>query len=243
LKYTATFAEIVRVGALYRFNGATGASNTAYQLDIGGDYAGASVDAYFSKVNDAIANAPLSAAQVTALPALGFSVTNSLSATISDNTMFSLMASYAIDPLKFFAAYQHIKYANPSTPIAAGFTDIGGYNLAFVNNTAFPHDKILNVYWAGVRWTAIPHLDLTVAYYTVHQNAYGTGTAAGCSTSFSATCSGHLDAASFDADYTINKRFDVYAGAMYSAVHNGFANGYLFQTNDINPTIGIRFKF
>ena len=30
---------------------------------------------------------------------------------------------------------------------------------------------------------------------------------------------------------------------MYSAVHDGFANGYLFQTNNINPTIGVRYKF
>ena len=36
--------------------------------------------------------------------------------------------------------------------------------------------------------------------------------------------------------------FDVYAGAMYSGVHDGFAAGYLATTN-INPTVGIRYKF
>jgi predicted porin len=243
LKYNATFVDIVHVGALYKFNGSTGTANTAYQLNFGGEYAGASVDAYYSKVNDAISNGPLSVTQVSELPKLGYSVSNSLSATISDNTALAVMALYKIDPLKFFASYEHIKFANPTTPIGAGFTDIGGYTLAFVNNAAFPKNKILQVYWTGARYTIIPRLDLTVAYYDVHQNSYGIGANAGCSTKAEGTCSGTLEAFSFDADYTFNKHFDGYLGAMYSAVHDGFANGYLFQTNNINPTIGVRFKF
>jgi len=55
-----------------------------------------------------------------------------------------------------------MKYANPATPLSAGFTDIGGYNLAFVTNDAYDNNKILQVYWAGVRYTVIPRLDLTV---------------------------------------------------------------------------------
>ena len=39
------------------------------------------------------------------------------------------------------------------------------------------------------------------------------------------------------------KRFDGYAGAMYSAVYDGVANGYTQQRNNINPTIGVHFKF
>jgi predicted porin len=153
------------------------------------------------------------------------------------------MGLYKIEPLKFFAAYEHIKYANPTTPISAGFSDIGGYTLAFVNNRAFPKDKVLQVYWAGARYTLISRLDLTVAYYDVRQNAYGTGTSSGCSTKVSGTCSGTLEAFSFDADYIFTRHFDAYAGAMYSAVHDGFVNGYLFQTNNIDPTIGVRYKF
>jgi predicted porin len=243
LKYVATFAELVHVGAMYKFNGSNGAANTAYQLSFGGEYAGASLDAYYSKVNDAISNAPLSAMQVTELPVLGYSVSNSLSATISDNTTFALMGLYKVDVLKFFAAYEHIKFANPTTPLSAGFSDIGGYTLAFVNNAAFPKNKILQVYWTGARYTVISRLDLTVAYYNVHQNSYGTGANAGCSTKVAGTCSGTLEAFSFDADLSFTRHFDAYLGAMYSAVHDGFANGYLFQTSNINPTIGVRYKF
>jgi predicted porin len=243
LKYYATFDDAVHFGALYKFNNSTGAANTAFQADIGGEFAGASVDAYYSKVNDAISASALTAAQVAELPKLGYSVTNSLAATISDNTAFSLMALYKIDPFKFFAGYEHIKYANPTTPLSAGFTDIGGYNLAFVTNHAYDNDRILDVYWTGVRYTVIPNLDLTVAYYGYHQNAYGTGKQAGCATTASNTCSGSFEAFSLDADYFINKHFDVYLGAMYSGVHDGVASGYDFYTTNINPTAGVRYKF
>ncbi len=243
LKYYATVADHFHVGALYKFNGATGAANTAYQVVVGGEFGGASIDAFYSKFNSAISSAPLTAAQVAALPGLGYSVTNSLAATISDNTTYSIMTLYKMDPFKFFLSYEHIQFANPSDPLSAGFTDIGGYTEAFVNNNAYPNDKLYNVFWAGVRYTIVRDLDLTAAGYYVHQNAYGTGAAAGCSTTAAATCSGNLQAYSFDADYNLTKRFDVYAGAMYSAVHGGLANGYIYHTTNINPTVGVRFKF
>jgi predicted porin len=241
LKYSVDYQYLVHLAALYKFNGSNGAANTAVQADIGGEYAGLSVDAYYSKLNSAIVASSLSAAQVAALPA-GYSVSNSLAGTVSDNTTYSLMALYNFDPLKFFAGYMHIKYANPADRLSAGFTDIGGYVLAVVTNNAYNNTKTNNVYWTGVRYSVAPGLELTAAYYGYNQNAYGTGTQAGCSTSAHSTCSGRLDAYSFDADYHFNIHFDAYLGAMYSGVHNGVASGYFYST-DINPTIGVRFKF
>jgi len=257
LKYVIPIADIGRFGLLYKFNNADGGSNSAFQADIGGDYAGLSVDAYYSKVKSAISASALSAAQVAdlgtaateaGLPAGTFSISNSLAGTISDNTTYSLMGSYKLDVWKFLAGYEHIQYANPSDPLSAGFTDIGGYVLAFVNvqsgpKSTYVNDKVLQVYWAGVRYTVLPGLDLTAAYYGYHQNAYGTGDNAGCSTNKSGTCSGRFEAFSFDAVYAFTKRFDGYAGAMYSGVYDGVANGYLYQRTNINPTIGVRFKF
>jgi predicted porin len=241
-KYFVSFDDLVHVAALYKFSGANGAANTAVQADLGGEYAGASVDAYYSKVNSAITASALSAAQVAGLPALGYSVSNSLAATISDNTTYSLMALYKIDPFKLFAGYIHIKYANPADPLSAGFNDIGNYVLAFVTNNAYINSKTVQVYWTGVRYTVIPKLDLTAAYYGYRQNAYGTGTQAGCSTAAHSTCSGRSEAYSFDADYRFNPHFDAYLGAMYSGVQDGLASGYIHTTN-INPTIGVRYKF
>jgi len=241
-KYLLRFNDLAHFAALYKFNGSNGAANTAVQADIGGAFAGLSVDAYYSKVNSAITASSLSAAQVAQLPAPGYSASNALAATISDNTTYSLMALYEFDPLKFFAGYMHIKYANPTNPLSAGFSDIGGYVLAFVTNNAYNDSKTVQVYWTGARYTIIPGLDLTVAYYGYQQNAYGTGTQAGCTTSAHSTCSGRFEAFSFDADYRFTKHFDAYLGAMYSGVHDGAASGYLYNTN-INPTIGVRYKF
>ena len=243
VKYVATFADLLHLGALYKFNGAYGSANTAVQGDIGAEYAGASIDAYYSKVNSAVSSAPLSAAQVAALPGLGYSVSNSLAGTISDNSTIAVMSYYKVDPFKFFLSYEHIKFANPINPLPAGFNDIGGYVLAFVNNDAYVNPKWYSVYWTGVRYSVDAHLDLTAAFYHVHQSAYGTGVQAECFTAAFGTCSGSLRAMSFDADYVLTKRFDVYAGVMYSGVHDGLANGYIFHTNNLNPTVGVRFKF
>jgi predicted porin len=241
-KYYLSFRDLVHIGALYKFNGSNGSANTVFQAVFGGEYAGASVDAYYSKENSAITATSLTAAQVTQLPALGYSISKALAASISDNEAYALMAFYRFDPLKFFAGYEHIAYTNPKTPLSAGFQDIGGFVLAFVTNNAYNNSKTMHVYWTGVRYSVSSHLDLTAAYYGYHQNAYGTGTQAACTTSAHSTCSGSFDAFSFDADYRFNKHFDAYMGAMYSGVHDGVASGYLHTTN-INPTVGVRYKF
>jgi predicted porin len=242
LKYVANYAEFMHFGAQYKFSGATGSANTVVEANLGAEAAGASIDAYYVNAKDAISASSLSAAQVALLPGLGFSVNNSLAANVSDNTSFSVIGLYNFGAPKMFAGYEHIRFANPSTPLAAGFDDIGGYKLAFVNNTAFPNDKILQVYWAGIRYTVIEALDLVGAYYGYHQNSYGVGANAGCSSNIAATCSGTLEGISFDADYRLSKRFDTYAGIMFTGVHDGLANGYIHST-DMNPTIGVRYKF
>src|SRR5258708_1150216 len=241
-KYHVSFRDLVHLGALYKFSGSRGSANTAFQADLGGDFAGASVDAYYSKENSAITATSLTAVQVAGLPALGYSVSKALAATISDNEAYALMALYKFDSLKFFAGYEHIVYSNPKTPLSAGFQDIGGYVLAFVTNNAYSNSRSVRVYWTGVRYSVSPHLDLTAAYYAYHQNAYGSGSQAGCATIAHSTCSGSFEAFSFDADYRFNRHFDAYLGAMYSAVHDGVASAYI-ETNNINPTIGVRYKF
>jgi predicted porin len=242
-KYLLSIDDRVHLGGLYKFNGSSGSANTVVQGNLGADFTHASVDAYYSKANSAITSTSLSAAQVEKLPALGYSVSNSLAATVSDNTAYALMALYKLDRVKLFAGYEYIKYENPKTALSAGFIDIGGYVLAFINNTAYDNPKITQVYWGGLRYRVVPKLELTAAYYGVHQSAYGSGALAGCTTDAHSVCSGSIEAFSFDADYRFNVHFDAYVGAMYSAVHDGLANGYPYNTTNINPTIGVRYKF
>jgi predicted porin len=240
-KYVLGYQNLLHLAGFYKFNGSNGAGRTAVQADLGGSLAGADVDAFYSKVRSSINASALSVAQAGALPAQ-YTISNSLAATVSDNTAYALMARYALNPVKLFGGYEYIKYVNPSTPLSAGTSDIGGYVLAYVNNTAYNNPKILQVYWAGLRYAVLPHLELTGAYYGVHQSAYGSGTQAGCNTNAHTACSGNLETFSFDADYRFNVHFDAYLGAMYSGVHDGLASGYINTTN-INPTIGVRYKF
>ena len=259
VKYYAKY-DWLHVGALYQFGSSSGSINTGYQLQIGGEYAGLSVDGYYFKKYDAVSASALSAAQVTTMTgfctvgsatynaALCFPISNSVSATISDNQTYAVMASYAFPgmPLKVSGGYERIEFDNPTNPLPAGSLTIGGYILAFTNNAAFNNQKTLDVYWAGVKWGLSPNLDLLAAYYGYKQNNFttaGSAAAASCSTSNpNAACSGTEDVMSLVFDYRLSKRFDAYAGSMYSGVRDGLANGYINKTN-IATTAGLRFRF
>jgi predicted porin len=258
IKYDGHFLDIVHVAAQAKTqnssaaNYATGGSGEAFsgfEVAIGAQYAGASADVFYTKIKDAIAAGTLSAAQVADLPALGLSSQNSVSGTVSDNASYGLMASYDLAPLlpivpvSLYGGFQHITYMNPSIPLLAGFDDIGGYVLGAVNNEAYAKaDKELNVYWLGARYSPTPQATLAIAYYGEKQFAYATGKNAGCSTVVAGSCSGNLNVASLSFDYHFTKRFDSYAGFMWSNVSHGLANGYLNTTN-VDPTIGVRFSF
>jgi len=219
-----------------------GGSNNAVQAALGFDFlTGGSVDAFYAKKKGAIAASAMSAAQVATLPA-GYSLTSSVASTVSDNTTYSIMGTYSFGAPKVFAGYEHIRFSNPETPLAAGSITIGGYVLAYVNNTAFPSDKILKVMWAGGKVAFTPELEATIAWYGYRHDAFAVGKNAGCSSTVSGQCAGELNAVSGVLDYKFTKRFDWYGGVMWSQVKDGLANGYL---NDSTTTIttGLRFRF
>jgi predicted porin len=190
------------------------------------------VDALYSKVRGAVAAASLTAAQNATAP-------GTLAATISDNTAFALMAGYTWQALKFYAGYEHIKYANPEDPLPAGTVTIGGYVLSSVNNTSYNINKILEYRWAGVRYAFNPKFDVTTAYYHFKQNSYN---ANHCSDTSAGSCSGLFHDASFVADYRWTRRFDTYGGVNYSSASDGLASGFLYK-NDWAPMLGARFNF
>jgi predicted porin len=229
-------------------NGGNNAPGNVIEGQIGGDYQGLSLDAIYSHVQNSISAAPLTPAQVLAVNSLGFGEgAGSISATVSDNTAIMLLAKYSAGPLGLFGGYEHIQFANPSSPLTPGAALEGGYTIGVVNNTAFATDKVLQIFWGGVRYTVRSDIDLLAAYYHEDQNSFEGGTpatlnAAHCRDASLAQCSGQLDAISFLADYRFAKRFDAYAGIMWSQVSNGLANGFL-QRSSIDPTIGLRFHF
>ena len=242
LKYSGKFGA-VHLGGLYQFSGSSGTTNTAVQLTAGLEGGGGSVDVYYAKKYDAIATAPLSAAQLAGLPALGYSPSNSLAATISDNTTYGVMGLFGFGAPTVYAGYEHIKFANPNSPLTAGSLTIGGYVIAIPNNTAFNNEKTLQVFWAGVKFAATPKLDLTAAYYGYKQDSFASGANAGCSSNVSGACSGTENSFAAVADYKFSKRFDAYLGTFYTGVQDGLANGYNLNTSTLTTTAGIRFRF
>ncbi len=243
----------VHLGAQFQPKSGTNPGTTT-EVALGWNFPGGSVDAFYVDKSDAIAAGSLSAAQVVeqgkvcsgtviegvACAALDKSVVG----TISDNKTYGVMGKYvfANKQATVSAGYEHISFSNPSNLLTAGQSTIAGYTLAIVNDAAYPSNKTLQISWVGLKYAVSPQLDLTGAYYRYDQNSYSVAHP-GCSdAAVSSQCSGAENFVSFVADYHFTKRFDAYAGAMWSQVNGGLANGFL-NTSTIDPTIGGRYSF
>jgi predicted porin len=235
--------NLFRLGALYQIGGYENNNGTQgeWAAQIGKDFDfGAngklSLDAIYSEDKGAVKAAALSAAQNVAFP-------GTLAATISDDKSAMFLAKYTLKQLRLYAGYEYITFANPTSPVTTGFTGIAGIPIAFpdITQTTFKINEHLQVSWAGVRYAITPTLDAGVAYYHYDQNSFHVGGFCN-SAAIASSCAGTLNAASFDIDWQFAKKFDLYAGFMYSAVAGGQANG--FQVfNNWAPTAGLRFRF
>jgi predicted porin len=247
LKYRVNIGQF-RVAALWQFGGyeQDNASKGAYQLQLGGDIPGLangtlSLDAIGSFVRDAVSIGLSGNPTVNGVPVPPFLPQN-LTATISDDSSVMLLGRYTNGPVKLFAGYERIQSAPPSGRLEP-FTDIGGDFVTVLNTTAFDfHDRILQVFWTGVSYAVTENLNVIGAYYHYDQNSFGGGASSGCTTTAFASCSGTLDAVSAAVDWKFAAKFDAYAGVMYSQVTGGQASGFL-QHSNIDPTVGIRFRF
>ena len=219
-------------GAMYQFGHLEGNGAQAWQGDLGFTGGGFSVDGIYGHKKDAINAGSLSAAQVLVDPA------NSLTATISNNTSYTIDASYAFDQFKLFGGYEHIRYENPTVAITP-FFGLGGYLFSAISNTSFTTPKVLQVSWLGARYSFTPDFDLTGAWYHVDQNSYKGN---GCTNNSASSCSGTENVYSLMGDYRFTKHFDGYAGVAFSKVSNGLSSGFL-KTSTADPMLGFRFKF
>ena len=104
------------------------------------------------------------------------------------------------------------------------------------------------MWWVGAKYNFLPQLSGTVAYYHVDQNDYLKSGNKTCAQQSGATpgsnCAGSESATSLLLDYQVNKRVDVYGGAMYSQASGGHSKGFLNGvTDNTTLTIGSRLKF
>jgi predicted porin len=248
--------------------------NNAWGFDIGGEHGKFSADAVFQHYNEAISVLnPLLGAQSPATPHLGFtqSLTNSINTNpinggdglgpnlistddtvygiVTDNNAIMVAAKYVWDPFKFFAGYEYIWQNNPAQPLGVGATDQGGYIMSGVEDNNLDSEKLLNIWWTGVKYTYREKTDVTFAWYQQRQNDFRVPQTCAPG-NFRSSCAGTLDEVSLYADHHFTKRLDGYVGVAYSVVTGGLAIAiphgpgvpYLYPTN-VAPTIGVRFAF
>jgi len=101
--------------------------------------------------------------------------------------------------------------------------------------------KSFHVVWVGAKYAIMTDLDITAAYYFNYQPTYAAPVNCSPATT-SPTCHGTLNAVSLLADWQFEKKFDAYAGFMFSQVNGGLASGFL-NNNTFSPTAGLRFRF
>ena len=262
LKYRLNVGQF-RVAAMGQFGGygQNNASNGAVQFQFGGDISTwgkgvFSFDAIYSYVRDSVSlSLAPGANDANGLPIPPF-LPQTLTAQISDNSAVMLVAKYANGPLKLYAGYEYIRYMAPSDPQTA-FTDIAGsflcencqlFNNTNINNTAFGvnglGNKNFHVMWAGAKYAVTENLDVIGAYYHYIQESFF-GTLAGpapCSSSAHPQCAGTFDAISAAVVWRFRPKWDLYLGLMFTQVNGGLAFGF-FERNNIDPTVGLRFRF
>ena len=237
---------LFRAGAQFQSGIGTGSGGNAIELNLGADpLPGASLDAAYGSKKDAVLGAPLSAAQLAALPRT-IAPDSAVAATVADNKSWQVNWSYLYRAARFSFGYENIQYHNPQTRLAIGAPVIGGYTIGALNNPAnnnlFPSAKILQVIWTGVKYSVSSRFDLNAAWYYLNQNGYNAAARCPGGVADAGACSGRANAYSLVADYRFNRHFDAYAGLMYSHYADGLAAGYL-NSWTIDPTIGGRFNF
>jgi len=263
LKYRVNIDHF-RLAALWQFGGyaENNASNGAYQFGVGADIPTwgkgvLAVDAIYSHVRDSVATGLAPGANDAFGTPIPPFLPQTLTATLSNNDAAMFVAKYTAGALKLFAGYEYIRYSAPSDPQTA-FTDIAGnfvcagctaFNNTNINNLAFGvnglGNKILQVMWIGAKYAVTDQLDVIGGYYHYIQNSYFGTAALGPAPCFGtehAQCAGTYDAISAAVDWRFAPKWDLYFGVMFNQVDGGLAFGFL-QHNNIDPTVGLRFRF
>jgi predicted porin len=242
------------------------AHNDAYGFNFGGTYHKLSADLVYQHYNQAISVlnpllGPTSLTQpyqsttdsINTNQITGTNVvatTNTVYGIVTDNNAVMATAKYTWDHFKVFAGYEYIWQNNPSRPLGVGATDQGGYLMSGVEDNNLDSEKLVQIWWTGVKYTYREKTDFTFSWYGQLQNDFRSPKTCTVAAGFRSSCAGSLDEGSFYADHHFTRRLDGFAGLAYSFVTGGLAIAiphgpgvpYLHNSN-FAPTIGGRFTF
>jgi predicted porin len=242
--------------------------NNAWGFDLGGEAGKFSADAVYQHYNQAISVLnPLLGAQsqsasqsfqstmdsINTNPISGPNLidpTNTVYGIVTDNNAIMVAAKYAWEPFKFFAGYEYIWQNNPSVPLGVGADDQGGYLMSGVEDNNLDSQKLVNIWWTGVKYAYDKKTDITLSWYQQRQNDFRRDPSTCSPGNFRSACAGTLNEVSFYVDRHFTKRFDGFAGIAYSwvsggldiAIPHGPGVPYNFPGN-VAPVIGTRFAF
>ncbi|HVI09386.1 MAG TPA: porin [Candidatus Binatia bacterium] len=247
------------------------AHNNAYGLDLGGTSGKFSADLVAQHYNQAISVLnPLLGPQSLSAPYQ--STTDSINTNpinggaglgpnlidpqgtvygiVTDNYGVMAAAKYAWDPFKFFVGYEYIWQNNPKNPLGVGASDQGGYIISGVEDNNLDNEKLVNIWWAGAKYTYAKKTDFTFSWYQQRQNDFRSPASACAPGNMRSSCAGTLNEGSLYADYHFTKRWDGFLGIAYSWVSGGLAiaiphgPGVPYNSNNnCAPTVGTRFVF
>jgi predicted porin len=248
------------------------AHNNAYGFDLGGIYRKLSVDIVPQHYNQAISVLnPLLGPQSQSAGQSFQSTTDSINTNpinggagmgpnlidptdtvygiVTDNYAVMAAVKYAWDPFKFFAGYEYIWQNNPKNPLGVGASDQGGYIMSGVEDNNLDNEKLLNIWWTGVKYTYRKKTDVTFSWYQQRQNDFRSPPTCAPG-NMRSSCAGTLNEGSLYVDHHFTKRFDGFAGIAYSWVSGGLdiaiphGPGVPYNSNNnFAPVIGGRFAF
>jgi predicted porin len=248
--------------------------NTAYGFDIGAGSKRASGDVVYQRYNQAISivnpllgptslSSPLSSGYQSTTDSIDqTSITgpnvidpqNTVYGIVTDNRAIMGAAKYTGEQFKFYVGYEFIRQANPDNPLGVGATDQGGYLMSGVENTNLDSTKLVNIWWAGVKYSYDKKDDITLSFYEQLQNTFRVSSSpTSCvkgEGNMRSSCEGTLNEGSLYLNHHFTTRFDGFAGVADSWVTGGLAIAiphgpgvpYLHNSNWA-PTIGGRFTF
>jgi len=242
------------------------AHNNAYGFDLGGNHGKFSADLVFQHYNQAISvlnpllgpQSPTQPYQSTVNSINTVQITgvnlidthNTVYGIVTDNNAIMVAAKYTWDPFKFFAGYEYIWQNNPSNPLGVGASVQGGYIMSGVEDKNLDSEKLVNIWWTGVKYTYRSKTDFTFAWYQQRQNDFREPRGCSPTAGFRASCAGTLNEGSIYVDHHFTKRFDGFAGIAGSYVGGGLAIAIphgpgvpYYHNNNVAPTIGARFAF
>lgn len=174
-----------------------------------------------------------------------------LGATISNNTAWIGVAKYAIGDLSLFAGYEFLKYGAPSqVATRLEIEDNIWFNTTATSGTAYSglpgsgRSKHVQIMWIGGRYALTPDVDIAAGVYHYIQNDFFVATAtANCSIPTARTqCAGTMNTAAALIKWRFAPKWETYFGIQYSELNGGYASGAMAR-NNLDPTVGLRFRF